>query len=138
MVADCWGNSGACTTDKGVWAGHAGSMTVARELSRRPATGRARGGGLSRLLVWGLGWMGRSARTMRESLRLLGFALCEFAVALRALLCILYSAMGIEGLDDAFTWLRVDSDRQRRWASRTGQLQLDADYRPLSPVTTAR
>jgi len=72
---------------------------------------------------------------MRESLRLLAFALCELAIAMLTFLSIFYSALGFNGLDDAFKWLRMDSDRQRRWASRTGPLQLDASYRSLPPTS---
>lgn len=71
---------------------------------------------------------------MGESLRLLVFAAVELVALTGTLLCVFFSLLGIKGLDGAFTWLRVDADRQRHWASRTGKHQLEAEYQSFHPT----
>ena len=67
---------------------------------------------------------------MCQSLRLVAFAGCEIVVLIATMLGILLSSAGVSALDNAFSWLRWNSDRQRRWASGTGKVRLHAEYRP--------
>ena len=95
---------------------------------------RPRHGGLSRLLVGGLGWMACAAGWMSESLRLMWFAMNEIDALTWTLLSLPDSALKGPALDGAFALLRRNADRQRQWASDVGKVPLHAEYRQLQHV----
>ena len=104
--------------------------TLERRSGRQVAP-KPRGWRLSHLLVRGLSGIGGASKSLVESLRLLAYALFEVDALTRTALGALLSSFGVTNLGGAFERMHENTERQRRWASRTGSQQLHADYRPL-------